>query len=81
MNKLLGLVIAATGIAHFIQPDLFRDMTKVAFPHNTDQAIQQNGAIETGVGLAIACGKTRKLGFLGLLAYTGWLGFNAAQNQ
>jgi uncharacterized membrane protein len=81
MSKLFGLVLAATGALHFIAPDLFKDLTKVAFPNNTDQAIQQNGAIETGVGLAIACGKTRKLGLLSLLAYGGWLGFNAAQNQ
>lgn len=81
MTKLFGLGLAATGIAHFIAPDLFKDMTKVAFPNNTDQAIQQNGAIETAVGLAIAGSKTRKLGFLGLLAYGGWLGFNASQNS
>lgn len=81
MTKLFGLGLAATGIAHFIAPDLFKDVTKVAFPNNTDQAIQQNGAIETTLGLAIAGSKTRKLGFLGLLAYGGWLGFNASQNS
>lgn len=80
MIKLFGIGTALVGIAHFIVPDAFRDMTKIAFPKNTDQAIQQNGAIETAVGLAIACGKTRKLGFLGLIGYTGWLGYNASQN-
>ncbi len=80
MSRLFGIILALTGIAHFVAPDAFRDLTKVAFPHNTDQAIQQNGAIETGVGLAIACSKTRKLGFLGLLAYGGWLGYNASQS-
>lgn len=81
MSKLFGLGLAATGIAHFIAPDLFRDVTKVAFPDNTDQAIQQNGAIETALGVAFIGKKTRKLGFLGLLAYGGWLGFNASQNS
>ncbi len=81
MFKLFGIILAATGIAHFVKPDLFRDITKVAFPENTDAAIQQNGAIETTLGLAITCSKTRKLGFLGLAAYGGWLGFNASQNS
>lgn len=81
MIKLFGLGLAATGVAHFIAPQYFKEITMVAFPHNTDQAIQQNGAIETAVGLAIAGSKTRKLGVLGLLAYGGWLGFNASQNS
>lgn len=79
MTRLFGIILALTGIAHFVAPDAFRELTKVAFPNNTDQAIQQNGAIETGVGLAIACSTTRKVGFLGLLAYGGWLGYNASQ--
>lgn len=81
MIKLFGIGTALVGIAHFIVPDQFRALTRVAFPNNTDQAIQQNGAIETVVGAAIACKKTRKAGFALLLAYGGWLGFNAAQNQ
>lgn len=81
MLKLFGIILAATGIAHFVRPDLFRDITTIAFPENTDAAIQQNGAIETGLGLALACKKTRRLGLLGLAAYGGWLGFNASQNS
>lgn len=79
MTKLFGLILAATGVAHFVQPDLFKDITKPAFPDNTDQAIQINGGIETALGLALVAGKKRFAG-LGLLAYGGWLGFNAAQN-
>lgn len=81
MIKLFGIGTALVGIAHFIVPDQFRALTSVAFPDNTDQAIQQNGAIETVVGAAIACKKTRKLGVIGLLAYGGWLGLNLSQNQ
>lgn len=79
--KLFGLGLAATGIAHFIAPQYFKEITRTAFPENTDAAIQQNGAIETVTGLAIACSRTRKLGFAALLAYGGWLGFNASQNS
>lgn len=81
MLKIIGIILAAVGAAHFIRPDLFRGITSVAFPDNIDAAIQQNGAIETGLGLALACPKTRRLSFVGLAAYGGWLGFNAAQNQ
>lgn len=78
MIKLFGIGLALVGISHFFAPDVYRSATALAFPENTDQAIQINGAAETGLGLAIACQKTRKLGFVGLLAYTGWLGYNAA---
>jgi uncharacterized membrane protein len=81
MLKLLGLATTAVGIAHFVVPDQFRALTRVAFPDNTDQAIKQNGAIETALGLSFLSRRTRGLGFIGLLAYGGWLGFNAAQNQ
>lgn len=81
MIKLFGLILAATGVAHFIRPDLFRGITQIAFPEDPDSAIQQNGAIETTLGLAVACSKTRRLGIAGLAAYGGWLGFNAAQNS
>jgi uncharacterized membrane protein len=81
MFKLFGTILAGVGVLHFVRPDFFRDITRVAFPENPDAAIQQNGAIETGLGLAIACGKTRKLGFLGLAAYGGWLGFNVSKLQ
>lgn len=80
MIKLFGIGTALVGIAHFIVPDQFRAATRIAFPDNTDEAIMQNGAIETALGAAIAVRKTRKLGFVGLLAYGGWLGFNASKN-
>ncbi|MBJ7457665.1 MAG: hypothetical protein JHD02_00610 [Thermoleophilaceae bacterium] len=81
MLRITGLLIALTGIAHFIAPQLFKDITRVAFPENTDDWIKRNGAIETAVGTSIACTKTRKLGFLGLGAYVGWLAFNGATNS
>jgi uncharacterized membrane protein len=79
--KLTGISIALTGIAHFIAPQYFKDLTKVAFPEDTDAWIQKNGAIETAIGAAITLKPTRKLGFLGLGAYAGWLAFNGAQNS
>jgi uncharacterized membrane protein len=81
MIRLTGFLIALTGIAHFIAPQYFKDLTKVAFPENTDDWIVRNGAIETAVGTTIALQKTRKLGFLGLGVYVGWLAFNGAKNS
>jgi uncharacterized membrane protein len=79
--RLAGLSIAFTGIAHFIAPQYFKDLTKVAFPEDTDAWIQKNGGIETAIGSAIFLKPTRKLGFLGLGAYVGWLAFNGANNS
>lgn len=81
MTKLFGITLAILGVAHFIVPERFRGLTSVAFSENIDDAITQNGAIETAVGTAIAFSKTRKVGFLGLGAYLTWLGYNAAANQ
>jgi uncharacterized membrane protein len=81
MIRITGFLIALTGIAHFIAPQYFKDLTKVAFPEDTDDWILRNGAIETAVGTSIALKPTRKLGFVGLGAYVGWLAFNGAKNS
>jgi uncharacterized membrane protein len=77
MLKLIGIITAIVGISHFFAPDVYKPITAPAFPDNTDQAIQVNGACETAIGLAIASQRTRKLGLLGAGVYAGWLGFNA----
>jgi uncharacterized membrane protein len=74
--RIIGLGLAATGIAHFIAPDAFIGLTKSAFPEDTDAWVKRNGAAETVVGLTLVVPRTRRLGKLGLLAYLGWLGFN-----
>lgn len=79
--KLFGLVLAATGVAHFVAPQAFEGITKAAFPDDTAAWIQRNGATETVVGLALATTPTRKLGLLGLLAYLGFLGSRVAANR
>lgn len=82
-NKLLtlsGLGLAATGVAHFVAPQLFEPITKPAFPNDTGKWIKVNGASETVIGLALASSATRKLGFAGLAAYGAWLGANGAKS-
>ena len=76
----LGFLIAATGAAHFVVPEVFEDVTKAAFPDDTSEWVKRNGLTEAGLGLALMAPPTRKLGVLGLLGYLGWLGYNVSQN-
>jgi uncharacterized membrane protein len=78
---LIGIVLAAAGLSHFIKPDLYEAITAPAFPDDTAKHIQINGSIETALGLGLAVRKTRKLALLGVLGYLGYLGTNAARNR
>jgi uncharacterized membrane protein len=73
----LGFLVAGLGVAHFAAPAAFEEVTKAAFPENTQDWVMRNGATETAIGMAMMLKPTRKLGVLGLLGYTGWLGYNA----
>ena len=74
----IGVLVAATGAAHFIVPDVFKQLTAPYFPEDTAQWVQRNGATELGLGLALIVKPTRRLGFLGLLGYLGFLGSRVA---
>ncbi|MGB3485498.1 MAG: hypothetical protein WBB07_25190 [Mycobacterium sp.] len=75
-----GLTLAATGVSHFVKPELFESITAQAFPENTRQNIYINGGIETAIGLGLLSAKTRKLAALGGLGYVIYLGVNRARN-
>jgi uncharacterized membrane protein len=77
----IGFLVAATGVAHFVKPEAFAELTARAFPENTQDWVMRNGATEVGVGLAMMVKPTRKLGVVALLGYTAWLGYNAAQAE
>jgi uncharacterized membrane protein len=79
--KLTGVVVAVTGLSHFVRPELFESATKSAFPDNTLQHTYIDGGIETAIGLALVVPKTRKLALAGLLAYGVYLGANIARNR
>ena len=78
---LIGIVLAAAGLSHFIKPDLYAPITASAFPNDTAKHIQINGSIETALGLGLAVRKTRKLALLGVLGYLAYLGTNTARNR
>ena len=72
-GKVLGLGIAATGLAHFAAPAAFEPVTKMAFADDVRNWTYRNGATELAIGLAIAARPTRKAGIAGLAVYAGWL--------
>ena len=76
-----GLAIAGAGVAHFVKPDAFEQITAVAFPENTQQHLYMDGAAETVLGLALALRKTRRLAVIGLLGYGGYLAANVLKNR
>ena len=79
--KLAGAVVAATGLSHFVRPELYESVSAQAFPENTLQHTYINGGIETAIGVALVVPKTRKLAVAGLLAYGAFLGANIARNR
>ncbi|WP_436496319.1 hypothetical protein [Actinokineospora sp. HUAS TT18] len=81
MSRLLGISIALTGAAHFVAPQVFEPVSRLAFPEDTGQWIKRNGATEVAIGLALAGGRTRKAGVVGLAAYGAWLGSRVLKNR
>ncbi|TRW82746.1 hypothetical protein FK535_12335 [Mycolicibacterium sp. 018/SC-01/001] len=79
--KIAGLGLAATGLSHFVAPQIYEGMTKAAFPDNTRTHVYVDGGIETALGLGLAAAKTRKLALLGLLAYGAYLGGNVIRQK
>jgi uncharacterized membrane protein len=76
-----GALLAITGAAHFAAPEKFEQISKVAFPDDTRDWVNRNGATEVAIGLALLVKPTRKLGVLALLGYGGWLGSRVAANS
>lgn len=82
-TRLFGVGLAGTGAAHFVAPQVFEPVSKIAFPEDTRRWIYRNGATEVALGLALSHNRksSRNLGRVGLLAYVGWLASRAAANR
>lgn len=79
--RISGLLIAATGLAHFAKPAAFQSITESAFPTNVRRHTYINGGIETALGLGLVAPKTRKLAVAGLLGYAAYLGASIARQR
>jgi uncharacterized membrane protein len=79
--KYAGLALAATGLSHYVAPQIYEGMTKAAFPDNTRLHVYVDGGIETAVGLGLAAQKTRKLAVIGLIGYLLYLGGNTVRQR
>jgi uncharacterized membrane protein len=76
-----GVALAGAGVAHFVRPELFEDITGRAFPSDTRKHVYIDGGIETAVGLALITRKTRRLAIIGLIGYGAYLAGNVVRNR
>ena len=75
------MAVAGVGVAHFVKPDAFEDITRQAFPRDTHKHIYIDGGIETAIGLGLSSPKTRKLAVVGLIGYGAYLAGNVVRNR
>ncbi len=78
---LVGLAVAGVGVAHFVKPEAFEDITGQAFPRDTRTHVYIDGGIETAIGLGLSSPKTRKLAVVGLIGYGAYLAGNVVRNR
>lgn len=75
------MALAATGLSHFLKPQIYDKMTAVAFPNNTRRHVYIDGAIETAIGVGLVVPQTRKFAFAGIAGYLGYLIFGAVRSR
>jgi uncharacterized membrane protein len=75
--RLIGLAIAASGLAHFVSPQLIEPVAKQLFPNNTRRHVYVNGVLETALGLGLWARRSRRVAALGLIGYAIYLAANA----
>lgn len=81
MATVAGLAVAGVGVAHFIRPELFDDITRKAFPLDTRTHVYIDGAVETALGLGLSLRKTRRLATIGSIGYGAYLAGNVVRNR
>lgn len=76
-----GVALTATGLSHFVKPQVYEKMTAVAFPNNTRRHVYIDGAIETAIGVGLIAPKTRKLALAGIAGYLIYLTLGAVRSR
>ena len=79
--RLIGLAIAASGLAHFVSPQVIEPVAKQLFPNNTRRYVYANGVIEIALGLLLRARRSRRVAALGLIGYAIYLAANAIRNR
>lgn len=69
----LGIVVAASGFAHFVAPARFRAISAPIFPEDTAKWVKVNGSSEAAIGVALIDRRTRVAGVVGGLVYGVYL--------
>jgi uncharacterized membrane protein len=76
-----GVALAATGLSHFLKPQVYEKMTALAYPNNTRRYVYANGAIETAIGVGLVAPQTRKFAYAGIAGYLSYLIFGAVRSR
>lgn len=79
--KITGAALAATGLSHFVKPQIYDKLTAVAFPNNTRRHVYIDGAVETAIGVGLIVPQTRKFAVAGIVGYLGYLIFGAVRSR
>lgn len=74
-----GVALAATGVAHFVKPQVFDSITATAFPDDPRRYTYINGGIETALGIGLVVPRTRRIATVGVLGYLVYLLLNAVR--
>lgn len=75
------MALAATGLSHFVKPQMYEKLTALAFPNNTRRHVYVDGVIETAIGVGLVAPKTRKFAYAGIAGYLGYLIFGAVRSR
>ena len=75
-DRLIGLAIVASGLAHFVSPQLIEPVAKQLFPNNTRRHVYVNGVLETALGLGLWARRSRRVAAFGLIGYIIYLAAN-----
>jgi uncharacterized membrane protein len=78
--ELVGLAIVASGLAHFISPQLIEPAAKPMFPNNTRRYVYVNGVLETALGLGLWARRSRRAAAVGLIGYAIYIAGNAVRH-
>lgn len=73
---LVGAVVVAIGLAHFVFPAYFDPINKIAFPEHPRRYTYINGGFETLIGITLLEARKRNRWKVAAVAYVSYLLLN-----